>query len=731
MTKKITLTTPNPIYKPFRYPFAYDAWKKHEQMHWLSDEVPLAEDVKDWNTRLSKEEINLLTQIFRFFTQQDVLVGGAYVDKYMKVFQANEVRMMLMGFAARECFDQETEVLTENGWIKFPLLSKEVKVAQYDVITKAVEFVTPTDYVTKDFYGELHHYRNKTTDIMVTPGHRLIVTHPTSRKVEFKESREGLWGRNYLYPSTGYGVGCSNEVTTLERLLIAIQADGCVRSHCPSHGVIKKTIDISVKKQRKIDRVTSYLSELGLNCNPRIKADGMVKFTFTLPDEVDHLSIKDMGFINLPSLSSQKAVELIDEILFWDGSVYEYENGDTTKAYYNIREKAVDTVQAISSIAGISCMKGINRAAQTLQIYKNKHKSQTKTCYVLSFSNQVERTYPHRVDHIYDGKVYCVTVPSGAIVTRRNGRVAMSGNCVHQEAYANLLDTVGLPEVEYSTFFKYKEMKDKFDYAQQFNVDTPYETAKCMAVFSAFMEGLQLFSSFAILMNFTRFNKMKGMGQIVTWSLRDEAAHVDGMMMLFRTFIQENRHLWNDKLKKELYDIARQMVEHEDHFVDLAFEQGGIEGMTPEDIKLYVRYICDRRLIQLGLKAHYKVKTNPLPWLDDMLNSPEHVNFFEQRATDYSRAATEGTWEEAFADMDIEEDHYVVYGQVGCSQCVQAKNLLTLRSKSYEYIDLTDKTDEKMKLYEAHNARSMPIIMKNGEFFGGLFDLQRHFGSSQ
>ena len=96
---------------------------------------------------------------------------------------------------------------------------------------------------------------------------------------------------------------------------------------------------------------------------------------------------------------------------------------------------------------------------------------------------------------------------------------------VHIAAYSHLLDTIGIPESEYSAFLKYQQMKDKYDYLQEFNVDTKENIAKTLAMFGAFTEGLQLFASFAILMNFPRFNKMKGMGQIVTWSVRDESLH--------------------------------------------------------------------------------------------------------------------------------------------------------------------------------------------------------------
>ena len=98
---------------------------------------------------------------------------------------------------------------------------------------------------------------------------------------------------------------------------------------------------------------------------------------------------------------------------------------------------------------------------------------------------------------------------------------------VHIAAYSHLLDTIGMPELEYQAFLKYKEMKDKFDYMQSFTVDSKFEIAKTLAAFGAFTEGLQLFASFAILLNFPRFGKMKGMGQIISWSVRDETLHCE------------------------------------------------------------------------------------------------------------------------------------------------------------------------------------------------------------
>jgi ribonucleoside-diphosphate reductase beta chain len=221
---------------------------------------------------------------------------------------------------------------------------------------------------------------------------------------------------------------------------------------------------------------------------------------------------------------------------------------------------------------------------------------------------------------------------------------------VHIAAYSHLLDTIGMPEAEYSAFLHYKEMRDKYDYMRQFGVETKEDIAKTLAVFGAFTEGLQLFASFAILLNFPRFNKMKGMGQIVSWSVRDETLHTQSIIRLFRTFLAENPEIWTQALRHELYRACETIVTHEDAFIDLAFEMdGAVEGLSAAEVKRYIRYIADRRLTQLGLEEIYRIERHPLPWLDAILNGVEHTNFFENRSTEYSKAATRGTWEEAFA----------------------------------------------------------------------------------
>jgi ribonucleoside-diphosphate reductase beta chain len=221
---------------------------------------------------------------------------------------------------------------------------------------------------------------------------------------------------------------------------------------------------------------------------------------------------------------------------------------------------------------------------------------------------------------------------------------------LHVAAYSHLIETLGLPDTTYNQFLEYAEMREKHEYVLNISSQntTKQNTAKHIAVFSAFTEGMQLFSSFIMLLNFPRHGMMKGMGQIVTWSIVDETMHCESMIKLFRTYIEENREIWNDELKSEIYTIATRMVELEDKFIDLAFEMGEMPNLTSEDVKKYIRYIADRRLISMGMKGIFKVKKNPLPWVEEMINSPIHGNFFENRVTDYAKGALSGNWDDVW-----------------------------------------------------------------------------------
>ena len=638
------------FYKPMEYPWAFEAFKLQNQVHWLPQEVSLKDDVFDWNKNLSEQERYLLSQIFRFFTQGD-------------------------------CFSSDTEVLTSKGWVLFSSLKKHlnegVKVAQFDKELN-ITFSYPMRYIEKEYEGDMYCIRDgkQRTNQLITPNHKAIFFYKGEQKALPIEAIKWYQGRKIA--TSGLKKGVRTKLTPFERLLIAFQADGNVKNDADGSriGHIKHRFGFS--KERKIKRLIDILERSGhVYTVFHKKVEGLSEqsnpnYTYIEVQIEEGKLPKDFSWVNLEEVSSEWVFDFIEELSHWDSHIYK--NG--TIEYYTSDKKSADIVHCLCVIGGIDHSHTVSEDRRQ-ERYKDIHKISIRT----NRQGFVDGQAIHRSSYIqeYSGKVYCVTMPLGTVITRRKNKVAFSGNCdvaagyinnylpvfkpveirmmlstfaameaVHIHAYSLLLDTIGMDEKEYRAFAEYEEMSAKHEYVHQFNTRSKGNIAKSLAVYSAFTEGLMLFSSFAILLNFPRHGKMTGMGQIVQWSIRDETIHVNNMIKLFRAFIEEHPRVWTKTLQQEIRDIAKKMVELEDKFIDLCFAKGPLENLTAEEVKQYIRYICDRRLIQLGLKGIFNARDNPLPWLDWVISGVEHTNFFENRSTAYSKGTLSDDWGDVF-----------------------------------------------------------------------------------
>jgi ribonucleoside-diphosphate reductase beta chain len=210
---------------------------------------------------------------------------------------------------------------------------------------------------------------------------------------------------------------------------------------------------------------------------------------------------------------------------------------------------------------------------------------------------------------------------------------------IHAVSYAYLNQSLGLED--FSAFLHEPTAKAKIDRLVGTKGKSKEEIARSLAIFSAFNEGVNLFSSFAILLNFSRFNKMKGLGQIIAFSIKDESLHSDAGCWLFRTFISEFPDIWTDELKKDIYESARVTVELEDNFIDKAFEGGEIEGLTAHDLKNFIRFRANTKLEDLGLKKNWKnidkESLDNMSWFDVLSSGTSHADFFASRVDSYSK----------------------------------------------------------------------------------------------
>ena len=217
----------------------------------------------------------------------------------------------------------------------------------------------------------------------------------------------------------------------------------------------------------------------------------------------------------------------------------------------------------------------------------------------------------------------------------------------HQRAYALLNDTLGLHEKEYRAFLQFKEMSEKIDFMtqQRYSKGTQFTEIEKLGIQLAqtvLNEGMSLFSAFVMLLNYQRFGKMKGMCEIVEWSIRDETLHLNGMAKLFHTYCKENPQIITDEFKREIYYNFEQALQLEYNLIDMVYGQIELNELNSSIIKTYIRYIGDRRLLQLGLKPIFNQKDNPIPWLDWIVSGDSFKNFFEGTVTDYNASGLVG-----------------------------------------------------------------------------------------
>jgi len=221
---------------------------------------------------------------------------------------------------------------------------------------------------------------------------------------------------------------------------------------------------------------------------------------------------------------------------------------------------------------------------------------------------------------------------------------------IHAVSYAYLNQSLGLED--FDSFLHEPTAKAKIDRLISTKGKSKEDIARSLAIFSAFNEGVNLFSSFAILLNFSRFNKLKGVGQIIAFSIKDESLHSDAGCWLFRTLVDEFPEIMTDKLKEEIYDAARLTVELEDAFIEKAFEAGPIEGIDVHDLKNFIRFRTNTKLNDLGLRKNWrnldKEALERMTWFDIMSAGVSHSDFFASRVSDYSKGTVDFSkiWED-------------------------------------------------------------------------------------
>jgi ribonucleoside-diphosphate reductase beta chain len=222
-------------------------------------------------------------------------------------------------------------------------------------------------------------------------------------------------------------------------------------------------------------------------------------------------------------------------------------------------------------------------------------------------------------------------------------RVFADFESIHAEAYARLNEELGLDD--FQAFLEDEESKAKIDRLLEVPGDNMEEKALSLAIFSAFTEGVNLFSSFAILMSFQLRNLMKGTGQIVEWSVRDESLHSKAGCWLFNQLLKEMPELNNTNMRDKVIEACHLSVQLEFNFIEKAFEMGDIEGLNKDQLKTFIKARANEKMIELGYNAIYNdIDPNLLKqmeWFGHLTSGKTHQDFFAGRVTDYSKSTAD------------------------------------------------------------------------------------------
>ena len=222
---------------------------------------------------------------------------------------------------------------------------------------------------------------------------------------------------------------------------------------------------------------------------------------------------------------------------------------------------------------------------------------------------------------------------------------------IHTVAYSQVDTNLGLKN--YKGFMKEKTVANKINALVGLPGKTDAEKAVSMSVFSAFTEGVNLFSSFAILLNFSRFDLLKGLGKIVNYSILDESEHSRAGCLLFKTFAEEY-NLYNMHLKKAVYDAARMSVALEDSYLDKVFELGDIPGISKHQVKQFIRARANQKLNEVGLKTNWKNLDQPAIDEIDLWFTIESAG---ERDTDFFAGRVTGGYAKGNKNWDLMWDN--------------------------------------------------------------------------
>lgn len=615
------------------YPAIEELYQKQMSQIWNELEIDLTQDRMDMQ-RLPKEVVDLMVKTISWQYLADSVAAKSIAGLLIPCCTNSELEGMLTAQSLFECLHPSHEVLTKTrGWVTIAEIEQNEEVAQFDTTNQEITFVKPSGYIKKHFKGNLLEFKNKDGHFnqLVTPNHRMVLHYPYLFKNEtFKLAKDvNFHGSNAGIVSGLYSGGSRTEFTALDALYVAMQADGCFASSA-YNGKRCGTIPyrFGFTKQRKIDRLYNICNELGFSITEYNVAGKIRRFTVDVPLEYHEPRSKTFDWFDLSDITPEWGQAFIKELVEWDG----YDPTRNRDAVANYVKYCSTNFECISKAQAVAHLSGKGTHISELMVDDSR-----VPCYQLSITDKWYRigNTISKKEIPYEGYVYCITVPTGAFLTRRGSIISVTGNCIHSRSYSHIVkQTFVDPNVLIEQVYNDVGVLQRSEaIVAAFNeLESLPKTAtrkeKQVALVKAFtalfaLEAIAFMSSFAVTFAIAETDVFQGIGAMVALICRDEVLHTRMDYTVLDSLTKDPE--WVAVIKEvlpQVKEILDAVVKQEVMWADYLFSEGRqVIGLNATLLKEYTLHMAKPVYDAMGVEFDFEVvKENPLPYMDKYID---------------------------------------------------------------------------------------------------------------
>lgn len=584
-------------------------WDRLTANFWLPEKVPVANDIDTWR-KMTPVEKELVRKVFATLTYYDTVQGVEGAPSLLREADTPHAEAVYCNISFMEAFAAGTELLTQEGWKVIEHVTSEDLVAQYDPDTNTTSFAHPK-IVDPHYSEEVYEIvaNNGNARQIVSGGHRVYFEEKVKKNTECQdwqpaviEARDlhkiNLATAHRRFRSAAPAVP-GDGLTDLDRMLIAINADGAIRGERYT-GEIAGTIPTSFTfaKERKIERFFNLADSLGWKVSEVAPRDNKRNFNLAVP--VEYVADRSKLFKhwwNLTEKSSTWCHEFIEENGLWDGHSLKGGYGVT---FYTTRKEDSDFFVAAAQLAG-------HRSRTAVRTDDRSDTFADSYITNVTWSKDTVNAQSMQVRKVEPQMVYCVQVPTTFLVTRNGESPVISGNCVHAKSYSTIFSTLCSTD-EINELFKWAEDEDLINRHID-HLTEAYAGGGIRAfVTSVFLESMMFYTGFYTPLRFASQGRLTNTADIIRLILRDEGVH--GYYIGYKSQkMYSGFGLTEEEYTNLVYDVCQKFYEVELKRVEQMYDDIG----WTEDVKNFLRYNANKALANLGVSSMFSPAQTEIP----------------------------------------------------------------------------------------------------------------------